>query len=339
MDTLLSVRDLRTEFRTQDGTVKAVDGVSFDIGKGETLGVVGESGCGKSVTALSIMRLIPEPPGRIVSGQVLFGGQDVLRLSDEQMRRVRGRRIAMIFQDPMTSLNPVLTISRQVTEALELHLGMSRRAARERAIELLEIVGIPAARARIDDYPHQFSGGMRQRVMVAMALSCNPELLIADEPTTALDVTIQAQIIDLIKKLTADFGTAVMFISHNLGVVAGLCDRINVMYAGHIVESAPTEELFDHPKHPYTLGLLRSIPRLDESRKEKLVPIEGLPPDLIAPPPGCPFAPRCVYHIERSLVERPELREVRPGHTVACHVDLADDELLRIPSPATAGKG
>jgi len=332
---LLTVRDLRTQFRTQDGVVKAVDGVSFELARGETLGVVGESGCGKSVTALSIMRLIPQPPGRIASGEIVFDGQDLLKLSDEQMRRIRGRRIAMIFQDPMTSLNPVLTISRQVTEALELHLGMSRRAARERAIELLDMVGIPAARARIDDYPHQFSGGMRQRVMIAMALSCNPELLIADEPTTALDVTIQAQIIDLIKKLTSDFGTAVMFITHNLGVVAGLCDRVNVMYAGHIVESAPTEELFAHPKHPYTLGLLRSIPRLDEARREKLVPIQGLPPDLIAPPPGCPFAPRCAYHVERSLIERPELREVRPGHLVACHVDLADDELSR-PAPVAA---
>jgi len=343
---LLSVRNLKTQFRTQDGVVKAVDGVSFDIAKGETLGVVGESGCGKSVTALSIMRLIPEPPGRIVDGEIVFDGQDLLKLKDDQMRRVRGRRIAMIFQDPMTSLNPVLTISRQLTEGMELHLKMGRKAARERAIELLDMVGIPAARARIDDYPHQFSGGMRQRVMIAMALSCNPELLIADEPTTALDVTIQAQIIDLIRKLSADFGTAVMFISHNLGVVAGLCDRINVMYAGHIVETAETEELFAHSKHPYTLGLLRSIPRLDEERREKLVPIEGLPPDLIAPPPGCPFAPRCVYKVERSETECPELRLVRAGHQVACHVDIPDDELTRpapvlakIPSAVATGQG
>ncbi|MBV9119225.1 MAG: ABC transporter ATP-binding protein [Chloroflexi bacterium] len=331
MEQLLSVRNLRTQFRTQDGVVKAVDGVSFEIGKGETLGVVGESGCGKSVTALSIMRLVSDPPGRIVGGEIIFDGRDLLKLKDEEMRKVRGRRIAMIFQDPMTSLNPVLTISRQLTEALELHLRMSHRAAKERAIELLDLVGIPAARARIDDYPHQFSGGMRQRVMIAMALSCNPELLIADEPTTALDVTIQAQIIDLIKKLSTDFGTAVMFISHNLGVVAGLCDRINVMYAGHVVETAATDELFAHPKHPYTLGLLRSIPRLDEARKEKLVPIEGLPPDLINPPAGCPFSPRCTYRVERSLETRPELREVRPGHAVACHVDIPDDELDRAP--------
>jgi len=342
---LLCVRNLKTQFRTQDGTVKAVAGVSFDIAKGETLGIVGESGCGKSVTALSIMRLIQDPPGRIVGGEIVFDGQDLLKLKDEQMRRVRGRRIAMIFQDPMTSLNPVLTIARQLTEALELHLKMSRRAAKDRAVELLDMVGIPAARARIDDYPHQFSGGMRQRVMIAMALSCNPELLIADEPTTALDVTIQAQIIDLIKKLSADFGTAVMFISHNMGVVAGLCDRINVMYAGHIVETAETEELFAHPKHPYTMGLLRSIPRLDEARKEKLAPIEGLPPDLMAVPPGCPFQPRCVYRVDRSELERPELRSVRPGHEVACHVDVADDEIVRaapeprVPSPAAAGEG
>jgi oligopeptide transport system ATP-binding protein len=335
MDKLLSVRNLKTQFRTQDGVVKAVDDVSFDLGKGETLGVVGESGCGKSVTALSIMRLIADPPGRIVSGEIVFDGVDLLKLKDEEMRRVRGRRIAMIFQDPMTSLNPVLTIARQLTEALELHLRLGRRAAKDRAVELLDLVGIPAARSRIDDYPHQFSGGMRQRVMIAMALSCNPELLIADEPTTALDVTIQAQIIDLIRKLSADFGTAVMFISHNLGVVAGLCDRINVMYAGHIVESAATEELFAYPKHPYTLGLLRSIPRLDEARKEKLVPIEGLPPDLISPPPGCPFSPRCTYRVERSLEVRPLLREVRPNHMVACHVDVPDNALEQ-PAPVLA---
>ncbi|MHB8620182.1 MAG: ABC transporter ATP-binding protein [Chloroflexota bacterium] len=331
METLLSVRDLKTQFRTQDGTVKSVDGVSFDIAKGETLGVVGESGCGKSVTALSIMRLVADPPGKIVAGQVMFDKQDLLKLKEDQMRRVRGARIAMIFQDPMTSLNPVLTISRQLTEAMELHLKMSHRQAKERAIELLDMVGIPAARQRIDDYPHQFSGGMRQRVMIAMALSCNPQLLIADEPTTALDVTIQAQIIDLIKKLSADFHTAVMFISHNLGVVAGLCDRINVMYAGRVVETGLTDDLFAYPKHPYTLGLLRSIPRLDEARKEKLVPIEGLPPDLIDPPPGCPFHPRCLYRLDRCQVERPELREVRPAHRVACHVDVPDGALENIP--------
>src|SRR5438132_4657621 len=250
----------------QDGVVKAVNGVSFTLNEGEALGLVGESGCGKSVSALSLMRLIPQPPGRIVSGEVWFDGRNLLKLKEDDMRKVRGNDIAMIFQDPMTSLNPVLTIGRQISEALELHKGMNRSAARERTIELLDLVGIPSARARVDDYPHQFSGGMRQRVMIAMALSCEPKLLLADEPTTALDVTIQAQIIDLIKKLSADFGTAVMFISHNLGVVAGLCDRINVMYAGHIVESADTEELFAFPKHPYTLRLLRSIPCLGEAR-------------------------------------------------------------------------
>ncbi|HUZ76171.1 MAG TPA: ABC transporter ATP-binding protein [Chloroflexota bacterium] len=330
METLLSVRNLHTQFRTRDGIVKAVDGVSFDIGKGETLGVVGESGCGKSVTALSIMRLVQEP-GQ-VTGEVLFDGQNLLTLPLAEMRHVRGARIAMIFQDPMTSLNPVLTIARQLTEGLQLHLKLNRKQARERAVELLDLVGIPAARARLDDYPHQFSGGMRQRVMIAMALSCNPRLLIADEPTTALDVTIQAQIIDLIKKLTADFGTAVMFISHNLGVVAGLCDRIQVMYAGHIVEAAQTEDLFRAPKHPYTLGLLRSIPRLDQSRRAKLVPIDGLPPDLIRTPPGCPFNPRCTYVEERCQVDRPLLREVNTDHAVACHVDVPVDALAHLPA-------
>ena len=335
MEQLLSVRDLRAQFRTRDGIVRAVDGVSFDIAKGETLGIVGESGCGKSVTALSIMRLVPEPAGQIVGGEVTFDGRDLLRLDASAMRRVRGRRIAMIFQDPMTSLNPVLSIARQLTEGLELHLKLSRRAAKDRAVDLLDMVGIPSPRLRLNDYPHQFSGGMRQRVMIAMALSCDPELLIADEPTTALDVTIQAQIIDLIRKLTSELGTAVMFITHNLGVVAGLCDRVNVMYAGHIVETATTEALFAQPKHPYTLGLLRSIPRLDEARKAKLAPIEGLPPDLVAVPPGCPFAPRCGYRVERSFNERPELRTVGAEHQAACHVDIADGELLR-PTPTLA---
>ncbi len=334
MEKMLSVRDLRTEFQTQDGTVHAVNGVSFDVARGETLGIVGESGCGKSVTALSIMRLVPDS-GRIVSGQILFDGRDLLTLSNKDMRRVRGRRIAMIFQDPMTSLNPVLTISRQLTEGLELHLNMDRRATRDRAAELLDRVGIPSARDRLDDYPHQFSGGMRQRVMIAMALSCNPELLIADEPTTALDVTIQAQIVDLIKELSADSGTAVMFISHNLGVVARLCDRIDVMYAGHVVESAATAELFAHPRHPYTLGLLRSIPRLDRPRQERLLPIEGLPPDPIHLPHGCPFEPRCPYRVERSVEERPRLRQVGPDHWAACHVDVADDALERAAAGAS----
>lgn len=322
MGRLLEVKDLRTQFRTQDGVVNAVNGISFTLDEGESLGIVGESGCGKSVSSLSIMRLIPQPPGKIVGGQVLFQGRDLLKISEDEMRRVRGKDIAMIFQDPMTSLNPVLTIARQLTEALELHLGMDGHASRRRAIELLDMVGIPSAKSRIDDYPHQFSGGMRQRVMIAMALSCNPKLLIADEPTTALDVTIQAQILDLIKTLRKELGTAVILITHDLGVVAGVCDKINVMYAGYIVESAPAGELFKDPRHPYTLGLLRSIPKINEVRKEKLIPIEGLPPDLIDLPPGCPFAPRCPYKVDQSLEENPKLEPVTRGHHVACWVDV-----------------
>ncbi len=324
MGRLLDVRDLRTYFYTQDGVVKAVNGVSYTLDEGETLGLVGESGCGKSVSALSIMRLIPQPPGKIVGGEVVFQGRDLLKVSEDEIRRVRGKEIAMIFQDPMTSLNPVLTISRQLTEGLELHLEMDGRSARRRAVELLEMVGIPSASSRVDDYPHQFSGGMRQRVMIAMALSCNPKLLIADEPTTALDVTIQAQILDLIKKLRQELGTAVILITHDLGVVAGMTDKINVMYAGYIVESAPTAEIFKDPRHPYTLGLLRSIPRIDEERREKLIPIDGLPPDLIDMPPGCPFAPRCVYAVERCRQENPALQLVGADHRTACWVDVRE---------------
>jgi oligopeptide transport system ATP-binding protein len=319
---LLEVNELKTYFYTPDGVVKAVNGVSYSLKDGEALGLVGESGCGKSVSALSLMRLIPTPPGKIVDGQVIFDGRDLLKLSDEEIRRIRGNDIAMIFQDPMTSLNPVLTIGRQISEALELHKGMSKSQARERTIELLELVGIPSARSRVDDYPHQFSGGMRQRVMIAMALSCDPKVLLADEPTTALDVTIQAQILDLIKRLRSELGMAVILITHDLGVVAGLADKINVMYAGYIVESAPADELFKNPRHPYTLGLLRSIPRIDEPRREKLVPIEGLPPDLIDTPPGCPFQPRCVYAIDRCREENPSLEPVSRGHTIACWVDV-----------------
>jgi oligopeptide transport system ATP-binding protein len=319
---LLEVKDLKTYFFTPDGVVKAVNGVSYTLDDGEALGLVGESGCGKSVSALSLMRLIPTPPGRIVEGQVVFDGRDLLKVSDEDIRRVRGNDIAMIFQDPMTSLNPVLTIGRQISEALELHKGMSRSQARERTIELLELVGIPSARSRVDDYPHQFSGGMRQRVMIAMALSCDPKVLLADEPTTALDVTIQAQILDLIKRLRRELGMAVILITHDLGVVAGLADKINVMYAGYIVESAPADELFKNPRHPYTLGLLRSIPRIDEPRRDKLIPIEGLPPDLIDAPPGCPFQPRCVYAVDRCLEENPSLEPVNRGHKIACWVDV-----------------
>jgi oligopeptide transport system ATP-binding protein len=318
MEPLLDVRNLKTQFFTQDGVVKAVDDVSFYVMPGETLGIVGESGCGKSITAMSIMRLIPSPPGRIVNGQIIFEGEDILTMSDEEIRSVRGNKIAMIFQDPMTSLNPVLSINRQISETLELHLGMSKAQSRQRAIELLKMVGIPNAEQRVDQYPHQFSGGMRQRVMIAMALSCNPKLLIADEPTTALDVTIQAQILDLMRNLQAEHNTALIMITHDLGVVAGMTDRVNVMYAGHVVETAPTDELFANPRHPYTVGLLNSIPRLDATRKEKLDPIRGLPPDLIDLPDMCPFLPRCDYAREKCEQQNPPLLQVNEVHKSAC---------------------
>ncbi len=323
MAPLVQVKNLRTEFDTQEGIVHAVNGISYDLEEGETLGIVGESGCGKTVSVLSIMRLIAQPPGRIADGEVLFEGKDLLQISEQEMRKVRGNRIAMIFQDPMTSLNPVLTIGRQITEALELHLGMSHEEAHERAIELLQLVDIPEARARIDDYPHQFSGGMRQRAMIAMALSCNPQLLIADEPTTALDVTIQAQIISLIKDLRDELGMAIIWITHDLGVVAGLVDRVQVMYAGYIVERAEVHEYYGNPLHPYSLGLLGSLPRLDATTHEKLTPIEGLPPDLVAMPPGCPFYARCKYRLSKCLEENPPLEVVKTnGHEVACWVDI-----------------
>ncbi len=315
---ILDVRNLQTQFQTQDGIVKAVDDVSFYVMPGETLGVVGESGCGKSMTGLSIMRLIPSPPGKIVAGEILFLGDDVLKMSDEQVRSIRGNDIAMIFQDPMTSLNPVLTINRQISEALQLHMGMNKNQAREDTIRLLKMVGIPNAEERVDQYPHQFSGGMRQRVMIAMALSCNPKLLIADEPTTALDVTIQAQILDLMRTLQHERDTGVILITHSMGVVAGMADRIQVMYAGHIVETSSTEEIFANPRHPYTVGLLKSIPRLDAQRKEKLEPIRGLPPDLIDLPDMCPFVPRCNYAREKCEQKNPPLLEVKPGHWSAC---------------------
>jgi len=323
MAPLLQVKNLRTQFFTQDGIVHAVNGISFDLGEGETLGVVGESGCGKTVSMLSLMQLIPQPPGRIVDGEVWFRGEDLLGLSENEIRQVRGNNIAMIFQDPMTSLNPVLTIERQISEALELHLGMSRGQARNRSIELLELVQIPEAGARIDDYPHQFSGGMRQRVMIAMALSCNPQLLIADEPTTALDVTIQAQIIDLLAELRKELGMAIIWITHDLGIVAGLVNRVHVMYAGYLVEKAEVHEFYASPLHPYSLGLLASLPRLDAETRERLTPIEGLPPDLIALPPGCPFYERCAYRIPRCERENPQLRTVGPdSHEIACWVDV-----------------
>jgi oligopeptide transport system ATP-binding protein len=324
MATLLEVKDLRTEFHTQDGIVHAVNGVSFSTDEGETLGLVGESGCGKSVSVLSVMRLIPQPPGKIVAGQVLFQGRDLLKVDDEEIRSVRGNKIAMVFQDPMTSLNPVLTINTQISEALELHLGMTKEQARKRSVELLKMVGIPEAENRIDDYPHQFSGGMRQRVMIAMALSCSPQLLIADEPTTALDVTIQAQIIEIVKRLKRELGMAVIWITHDLGVIAGLADRINVMYAGFVIETAPNKEIFGNPLHPYTLGLLGSIPRLDAARKSKLTPIEGLPPDLIQMPKGCPFYARCKFRTDKCLDQNPPLETVALRHSVACwHWDEA----------------
>jgi oligopeptide transport system ATP-binding protein len=315
---LLEVKNLSTQFFTQDGIVRAVDDVSFYVMPGETLGVVGESGCGKSMTGLSIMRLIPSPPGKIVSGEIVFNGQDILQMSDNEVRRIRGHEIAMIFQDPMTSLNPVLTINRQISEALQLHLGMNKDQARARSIELLQMVGIPNADERIDQYPHQFSGGMRQRVMIAMALSCNPKLIIADEPTTALDVTIQAQILDLMRTLQSERDTGVIMITHSMGVVAGMADRVQVMYAGHIVEAASTEEIFGNPRHPYTVGLMKSIPRLDATNKEKLEPIRGLPPDLIDLPDMCPFVPRCNFARDKCEQKRPPLLQVNEGHYSAC---------------------
>ena len=320
MGVLLEVRDLRTHFFTEDGVVKAVDGVSYDINEGETLGLVGESGCGKSVSALSIMRLVPNPPGRTIGGEVIFDGEDLLKMNMNEMRHIRGNQIAMVFQEPMTSLNPVLTIGRQLTETIELHLHLDRTGARKRAVELLQMVGIPDAAQRLAAYPHQFSGGMRQRVMIAMALSCDPRLIIADEPTTALDVTIQAQILEIMKNLCNEFGTALIVITHNLGVVARYSDRVNVMYAGKIIERGTAHEIYGNPRHPYTLGLLHSVPRLDEARKEKLDPIEGLPPDLLDMPPGCSFRPRCRYAIDKCAEEFPQLMQVDDGHLAACWV-------------------
>jgi len=316
---LLEIKDLATYFYTPEGVVKAVDGISYDLEEGETLGLVGESGCGKSVSALSIMRLI-QSPGRNVAGEVNFNGQNLLTLNNTDMRHIRGKDIAMIFQEPMTSLNPVLTIGLQLTEQLQLHMGMDKKASLARAGELLEMVGIPEGAGRLNDYPHQFSGGMRQRVMIAMALSCNPKLLIADEPTTALDVTIQAQILELVQKLSRELGTAVLIITHNLGVVARYADRVNVMYAGKIIERGTAREIYGNPRHPYTLGLLKSVPRLDEPRKEMLDPIDGLPPDLIALPDGCAFRPRCKYAIDQCATDTPLLMEVSEGHTAACWV-------------------
>ena len=314
---LLTVEDLRVQFWTSRGTVHAVNGISFDIGAGDTLGIVGESGCGKSVTSLALMGILPRA-GKVTSGTAMFGDRDLFRLSDRELRRIRGRDIAMIFQDPMTSLNPVLTIGRQIREALETHFDLSKAEANRRVAELLDQVGIPSAEIRLKDYPHQFSGGMRQRAMIAMALACEPKVLIADEPTTALDVTIQAQILDLLKKLVEDRDTALILITHDLGVVAGMCERVNVMYAGMFMETGSAEQLFNRPRHPYTLGLLQSVPRLDAERKTKLQPIEGAPRDMLRPPQACPFQPRCRFEVEQSREEVPLLRELEPGHMVAC---------------------
>ncbi|MBP8975051.1 MAG: ABC transporter ATP-binding protein [Anaerolineae bacterium] len=328
MAVLMEVKDLTTRFYTDEGTVYAVNGVSYTLHEGETLGVVGESGCGKSVHALSIMGLIPKPPGDIPKGEVIFRGRDLLKLPPSKQRLVRGAEIAMVFQDPMTSLNPVLTIGRQITEALRLHLGMDNKQARERAAELLAMVGIPLAQDRLDDYPHQFSGGMRQRAMIAMALSCNPQLLIADEPTTALDVTIQAQILDLVRRLRDKIGMAMIWISHDLGVVAGLADNVQVMYAGYIVERGIAKDVYGDPRHPYTVGLLGSLPRLDRKR-ERLFSIEGSPPDMRFLPKGCPFAVRCPFKIARCEEENPTLQlvpEGRPDHVMACWVDVRKEK-------------
>ena len=326
MGVLLEVKDLAVRFYTQDGVVHAVNGISYTLNEGETLGVVGESGSGKSVHALSMLKLIPIPPGKIESGQVLFEGQDLLKMSDEEIRQIRGGKIAMVFQDPMTSLNPVLTIGKQITEALQLHLGMNDKQAKNRAGELLDMVGIPDAHRRLGDYPHQFSGGMRQRVMIAMGLSCNPQLLIADEPTTALDVTIQAQIIELVKKLKDELGMAMIWITHDLGVVAGMADRVIVMYAGYIVEEAIVDDLYERPQHPYTLALLAALPRVDRRREKRLKSIPGAPPNLLIAPRGCPFAPRCDYAVDRCRQEMPPLLPIAAGHKAACWVDVSTGE-------------
>ncbi len=332
---LLAVEDLRVQFWTSRGIVYAVNGISFDIAPGETLGIVGESGCGKSVTALAILGILPRA-GRVPTGTVTFEGRDLVRLSDRRLREIRGKDISMIFQDPMTSLNPVLTIGRQIREALQAHLGMNKKEALDRAAELLDRVGIPRASERIRDYPHQFSGGMRQRAMIAMALSCSPKLLIADEPTTALDVTIQAQILDLLRELVAEENAALVLITHDLGVVAGMCERVNVMYSGLFVETGEADQLFARPRHPYTLGLLQSVPRLDAARNIKLRPIEGQPRNMLSPPQACPFQPRCRYEVQASREQVPELLEIEPGHKVACFNPVPATEWEQSREAATA---
>ena len=334
-DALLSVRDLRTHFFTRDGVVQAVDGVSFDVRRGRTLGIVGESGSGKTVTALSIMGLIPMPPARIVEGEVLWKGRDLSKLSDRALEDVRGREIAMIFQDPMTSLNPTLTIGLQLTETIRRHLGYSKARARKRAIELLDEVQISNAERRLDDYPHRLSGGMRQRVMIAIAISCEPELLIADEPTTALDVTVQAQVLDLLDDLREAHDMAMLIITHNMGVVAEAADEVAVMYAGQIVEQAPVLELFDHPEHPYTEALLGALPQIEDAgvRHRRLTAIPGRPPDLVDPPHGCRFAPRCPYAgLDSCAARMPELREIRSGHLVRSEHPASERSRMEVPA-------
>ena len=329
MPPLLEVKNLKTHFYTYEGVVKAVDGVSYDLEAGETLGLVGESGCGKSVSAMSLMRLIPEPPGKILEGEILFEGQDILKLGMDEMRLIRGAQMSMVFQEPMTSLNPVLTLEKQLGETLQLHEGMTRQEAKIESIDLLAKVGIPDPERRIRQYPHQFSGGMRQRVMIAMALSCNPKIIIADEPTTALDVTIQAQILELMKGLTKEFGVAMIVITHNLGVVARYADRMNIMYAGKIIERGESSEIYKNPRHPYTVGLLKSVPRLDLPRRAKLDPIEGQPPDLIDVPDGCSFRARCKWAVDKCATVEPPLELVGSGHYSACwrSEDLGPDAL------------
>jgi len=329
MSTILEVKNLKTQFITDGGLVKAVDGISYYVNEKEIIGLVGESGCGKSVSQLSVLQLITNPPGRIVDGEIIFEKQDLLKLdvNSAEMRSIRGGKIAMIFQEPMTSLNPVLTINRQLTEMLELHLNMTSQVARERSIELLKLVGIPEASERIDDYPHQFSGGMRQRAMIAIALSCNPRVLIADEPTTAVDVTIQAQILELMADMVEHFNTSLVLVTHNLGIVARYAHRIYVMYAGRIVESGTSKAIFSNPRHPYTLGLMTSVPRLDEPRKRKLATIKGLPPNLINMPPTCAFLPRCPYAIDRCKQDIwPEMRLIEEQHHISCYADIEKEK-------------
>jgi oligopeptide transport system ATP-binding protein len=332
---LLAVDDLSVQFWTGGGTVYAVNGISFEVAAGETLGIVGESGCGKSVTALALLGLLPRA-GRVKSGTARLEGRDLLQLKDRELRRLRGRQIAMIFQDPMTSLNPVLTIGRQIREGLQTHFDLDRKQAEAKAAEVLDRVGIPSAKARLRDYPHQFSGGMRQRAMIAMALACEPKLLIADEPTTALDVTIQAQILDLLRELVAEENAALILITHDLGVVAGMCERVNVMYAGMFMETGSADQLFGAPRHPYTLGLLQSVPRLDAVRAARLHPIEGAPPNMLRAPVACPFQPRCRFEVDLSSQQVPPLVEIEPGHKVACFNPVPIDEWDRARAAVTA---